>query len=53
MRTSSAAWVGEAYTAGWLGCEWLARFWLAMATLRDWKKAFAEAFGVALEAFYS
>ena len=53
---------GEAYTVGWLGCERLAathgeeavahRFWLSMAKLRDWQKAFADAFGDTPAAFY-
>lgn len=53
---------GEAYTIGWLGCERLAqrngldsvthRFWLAMAQQRDWKRAFADAFGESPAAFY-
>jgi hypothetical protein len=53
---------GAAYTIGWLGCERLATtrsedavahgFWLSMAKLRDWQKAFAETFGVAPAAFY-
>ena len=53
---------GEAYTLGWLGCEQLARrggedlvahrFWLSMAKLRDWQKAFADAFGLPPTEFY-
>ena len=53
---------GEAYTVGWLGCERLAttrnedavshRFWLSMAKLRDWQKAFAEAFDATPAEFY-
>lgn len=53
---------GKAYTLGWLACERLAtsrgedsvahQFWLSMAKLRDWKPAFAQAFGVSAEAFY-
>lgn len=53
---------GEAYTLGWLGCERLAlrsgpdavmhRFWLAMAERRDWRQAFADAFGQTPDAFY-
>jgi hypothetical protein len=53
---------GEAYTVGWLGCERLATtrsedavahaFWLSMAKLRDWQKAFADAFGVTPAEFY-
>ncbi len=53
---------GEAYTVGWLGCERLAttkgedavahRFWLSMATHRDWQKAFADAFGLTPAEFY-
>ena len=53
---------GEAYTIGWLGCERLTmttsedavahRFWLSMAKLRDWQKAFAEAFGMTPAEFY-
>lgn len=52
----------EAYTVGWLGCVRLAttrsedavshRFWLAMAKLRDWQKALADAFGVTPAEFY-
>jgi hypothetical protein len=51
-----------AYTVGGLGCERLAttrgedavahRFWLAMATHRDWKKAFADAYGTTPAEFY-
>lgn len=54
--------LGEAYTVGWLGCERLAttfgedavahRFWLSMAKLRDWQKAFSDAFGVTPGEFY-
>lgn len=53
---------GNAYTLGWLACERLAtsrgeesvahQFWLSMAKLRDWKPAFAQAFGVSAETFY-
>ena len=53
---------GAAYTVGWLGCERLATtrgedavahgFWLAMAKHRDWKKAFADAFGTTPADFY-
>jgi hypothetical protein len=53
---------GQAYTLGWLGCERLAlasgpasvahQFWLSMAKLRDWRPAFADAFGVSVTAFY-
>ena len=53
---------GEAYTLGWLACERLAqrngmdavnhRFWLAMAERRDWRAAFADAFGETPAAFY-
>jgi len=53
---------GEAYTLGWLGCERLAaasgqdsvahQFWRSMATIRDWRPAFAQAFGVSASAFY-
>jgi hypothetical protein len=53
---------GGAYTVGWLGCERLAltrgedavghRFWLAMAKRRDWKAAFADAFGTTPAEFY-
>ena len=54
--------MGEAYTVGWLGCERLAttkgedavahRFWLSMAKLRDWQRAFADAFGLTPTEFY-
>lgn len=54
---------GEAYTLGWLGCERLAqssgedavahRFWLAFARLREWKAAFADAFGRTPADFYA
>lgn len=54
---------GEAYTVGWLACERLASthgqdsvlhgFWLAMASARDWQKAFTSSFGVAPAAFYA
>jgi len=54
---------GEAYTLGWLGCERLAqsngedavlhRFWLSFARLREWKAAFADAFGVTPADFYA
>jgi len=54
---------GEAYTLGWLACERLAtahgpdsvtrRFWVAMASKRDWQAAFVDAFGVSPAAFYA
>jgi hypothetical protein len=53
---------GAAYTVGWLGCERLTTvrgegavahdFWLSMAKLRDWQKAFADVFGITPAAFY-
>jgi len=53
---------GEAYTVGWLACERLATasghdavtngFWRSVAKLRDWRPAFAEAFGQTPESFY-
>ena len=53
---------GEAYTVGWLACERLAStrghdavahgFWRSLAKLRDWRPAFAEAFGETPESFY-
>lgn len=54
---------GGAYTLGWLACERLAAahgpesvtstFWSALASRRDWRMAFADAFGVSPSAFYA
>ena len=54
---------GAAYTVGWLGCERLAvargpdavtrQFWLDMAKVRDWNRAFTDTFGMTPSAFYA
>lgn len=53
---------GEAYTLGFLACEYLAQtvgvealqreFWLQLASTTDWHAAFARAFGMPVEQFY-
>ncbi len=54
---------GAAYTLGWLACERLVtahgadsvtrRFWVSLASTRDWREAFVEAFGLTPSDFYA
>ena len=54
---------GAAYTLGWLACERLVgahvpdsvtrRFWVSLASTRDWRQAFVEAFGRTPAEFYA
>lgn len=54
---------GAAYTVGWLACERLAtahgtdsvtrQFWVSLASKRDWRLAFVDAFGLTPSEFYT